>query len=190
MHYETVVGTLEELFNEVEEREVKRAEQAKRDGAGDITRYERPQLLIVLNKADKDDVDEQDLLYWQSRAVGAIPLCALAGDPDSDTLPMGQEELIDRVKAFSIGPIEELEITVPMSDSKTIHTIENRAEVLSREYGEKTVTLRTKIGKNQLAKLRSAGAKMWVMNTDGEPYFRDDEKHGWVYDPAAIDIDF
>lgn len=190
MHYETVVGTLEELFNEVEEREVKRAEQAKRDGAGDITRYERPELLIVLNKADKDDVDEQDLLYWQSRAVGAIPLCALAGDTDSDTLPMGQEELIDRVKAFSIGPIEELEITVPMSDSKTIHTIENRAEVLSREYGEKTVTLRTKIGKNQLAKLRSAGAKMWVMNTDGEPYFRDDEKHGWVYDPAAIDIDF
>jgi len=190
MHYETVVGTLEELFNEVEEREVKRAEQAKRDGAGDITRYERPELLIVLNKADKDDVDEQDLLYWQSRAVGAIPLCALAGDPDSDTLPMGQAELIDRVKAFSIGPIEELEITVPMSDSKTIHTIENRAEVVSREYGEKTVTLRTKIGKNQLAKLRSAGAKMWVMNTDGEPYFRDDEKHGWVYDPAAIDIDF
>lgn len=190
MHYETVVGTLEELFNEVEEREVKRAEQAKRDGAGDITRYERPELLIVLNKADKDDVDEQDLLYWQSRAVGAIPLCALAGNPDSDTLPMGQAELIDRVKAFSIGPIEELEITVPMSDSKTIHTIENRAEVVSREYGEKTVTLRTKIGKNQLAKLRSAGAKMWVMNTDGEPYFRDDEKHGWVYDPAAIDIDF
>tara|TARA_A100000171_G_scaffold9742_1_gene7278 strand:+ start:1087 stop:2571 length:1485 start_codon:yes stop_codon:yes gene_type:complete len=190
MHYETVVGTLEELFNEVEEREVKRAEQANRDGAGDITRYERPELLIVLNKADKDDVDEQDLLYWQSRAVGAIPLCALAGDPDSDTLPMGQAELIDRVKAFSIGPIEELEITVPMSDSKTIHTIENRAEVVSREYGEKTVTLRTKIGKNQLAKLRSAGAKMWVMNTDGEPYFRDDEKHGWVYDPAAIDIDF
>ncbi len=190
MHYETVVGTLEELFNEVEEREVKRAEQAKRDGAGDITRYERPELLIVLNKADKDDVDEQDLLYWQSRAVGAIPLCALAGDPDSDTLPMGQAELVDRVKAFSIGPIEELEITVPMSDSKTIHTIENRAEVVSREYGEKTVTLRTKIGKNQLAKLRSAGAKMWVMNTDGEPYFRDDEKHGWVYDPAAIDIDF
>ena len=190
MHYETVVGTLVELFNEVEEREVKRAEQAKRDGAGDITRYERPELLIVLNKADKDDVDEQDLLYWQSRAVGAIPLCALAGDPDSDTLPMGQAELIDRVKAFSIGPIEELEITVPMSDSKTIHTIENRAEVVSREYGEKTVTLRTKIGKNQLAKLRSAGAKMWVMNTDGEPYFRDDEKHGWVYDPAAIDIDF
>lgn len=190
MHYETVMGTLDELFGEVEEREIKRAEQAKRDGAGDITRYERPELLIVLNKADKDDVDEQDLLYWQSRAVGAIPLCALHGDPDSDTLPMGQRELIDRVKSVSIGEIEELDITVPMSDSKTIHTIENRTEVLNREYAEKTVTLRTKIGKNQLAKLRSAGARMWVMRTDGEPYYADDEEHGWVYDPTAIDIDF
>jgi GTP-binding protein HflX len=190
LHYETVMGTLEELFEEVEQREIKRAEEAKRDGAGDITRYERPDLLVVLNKADKDEVDEQDLLYWQSRSVGAIPLCSLPGDPDAEALPMGQQELIERVKAISIGEIEELDITVPLSDSKTIHTIENRTEILNREYAEKTVTLRTRIGKNQLAKLRSAGAKMWVMHTDGEPYYRDDETHGWVYDPAAIDIDF
>ncbi|MFG0312943.1 MAG: GTPase HflX [Phycisphaerales bacterium] len=190
LHYETVMSTLEELFEEVEHREIKRAEEAKRDGAGDIKRYERPDLLVVLNKADKDEVDEQDLLYWQSRSVGAIPLCSLPGDPDAGVLPMGQQELIDRVKAISIGEIEELDITVPLSDSKTIHTIENRTEILGREYAEKSVTLRTRIGKNQLAKLRSAGAKMWVMHPDGEPYFRDDEKHGWVYDPAAIDIDF
>ena len=101
-----------------------------------------------------------------------------------------QQQLIERVKAISIGELEELDITVPLSDSKTIHTIENRTEILGREYAEKSVTLRTRIGKNQLAKLRSAGAKMWVMHPDGEPYFRDDEKHGWVYDPAAIDIDF
>ncbi|CAN0587117.1 unnamed protein product, partial [Laminaria digitata] len=74
--------------------------------------------------------------------------------------------------------------------SKTIHTIENRAEVLDRAYEEKAVTLRTKIGKNQLAKLRSAGARMWVMHIDGEPYFKDDEKRGWVYDPTAVNIDF
>lgn len=190
LHYETVMGTLDELFDDVEKLEVKRAEQAKRDGAGDITRYERPELLVLLNKADKEEVDEQDLLYWQSRAVGAIPLCALLGDPDSDERPMGQAELIDRVKAISIGEIQELDITIPLSDSKTIHTIENRTEILDRTYDEKTVTLRTKIGKNQLAKLRSAGARMWVMHTDGEPYFKDDEKHGWVYDPTAVNIDF
>ncbi len=190
LHYETVMKTLDVLFKEVEEREVKRAEQAKRDGAGDITRYERPELLVILNKADREEVDEQDLLYWQSREVGAIPMCSLLGDPDAPKLPMGQQELIDRVKAISIGPIEELDVTIPLSDSKTIHTIENRAEVLDRDYAEKSVTLRTRIGKNQLAKLRSAGARMWVMHPDGEPYFRDDEKRGWVYDPAAVDIDF
>ena len=190
MHYETVLNTLEELFDDVEKLEVKRAEQAKRDGAGDITRYKRPELVVLLNKAEKEDVDEQDVLYWQSRSIGAIPLCSLAGDPDADSLPMGQQELIERVKSISIGEIYELDITVPMSDSKTIHTIENRAEVLSREYGEKTVTLRTKIGKNQLANLRSAGARMWAVHTNGEPYFRDDEKHGWVHDPTAANIDF
>ncbi|MAO24042.1 MAG: GTPase HflX [Phycisphaerae bacterium] len=190
LHYETVMNTLEELFDDVEQLEVKRAEQAKRDGAGDITRYERPELLVLLNKADKDEVDEQDLLYWQSRAVGAIPLCALRGDPEREERPLGQDELIEKVKAISIGEIQELDITVPLSDSKTIHTIENRTEIVDRTYDEKAVTLRTKIGKNQLAKLRSAGARMWVMHTNGEPYFKDDEKRGWVYDPTAVNIDF
>ncbi len=190
LHYETVMGTLDELFEDVEKLEEKRAEQAKRDGAGDITRYERPELLVLLNKADKEEVDEQDILYWQSRAIGAIPLCALPGEPGSEQRPLGQHELIERVKAISIGEIQELDITVPLSDSKTIHTIENRTEILDRSYDEKAVTLRTRIGKNQLAKLRSAGARMWVMHTDGEPYFKDDEKHGWVYDPTAANIDF
>lgn len=192
LHYETVMGTLDELFDEVEKQELKLAEQAKRDGAGDIVRYERPDLLVLLNKADKEGVDQQDVLYWQSRAVGAIPLCALPGAPEKGERPMGQAELIERVKAISIGEILELDITIPLSDSKTIHTVENRTEILDRTYDEKTVTLRAKIGRNQLAKLRSAGARMWVMHTDGEPYFKDDEKHGWVHDPDAVNmnIDF
>ncbi len=103
---------------------------------------------------------------------------------------MGQRELIERVKLISTGPIEELDITIPLSDSKTIHTIENRAQVLDRTYEGQTVILRTKIGRNQLAQLRSAGARMWVMTIEGEPYFVDDEKSGWVHDPTAIDIDF
>ncbi|MGV6815075.1 MAG: GTPase HflX [Phycisphaerales bacterium] len=189
LHYKTVISTLDELFGEVEERQKKDALRAKRDGTGDFVAYERPELLVLLNKADVETVDEQDILYWQSRAPGAIPICSIAGDEDAD-LPMGQAELIERVKSISVGPIEELDITIPMSDSKTIHTIENRAEVLDRRYDNQVVTLRTKIGKNQLAKLRSAGAKMWVMTIEGEPYFANDEKSGWVHDPAAIDIDF
>ncbi len=190
LHYETVMETLDELFKEVEDRELKEAQRAQRDGAGDIRRYERPDLLVLLNKADRETVDEQDILYWQSRAVGAIPLCALAGDPDSQQRPLGQAELIERVKAFSIGEIEELDITVPLSDSKTIHTIENRAQVLERTYEGKVVILHARIGRNQLAKLRSAGARMWVMHPGGTPYFNDDEKRGWVYDPTAANLDF
>jgi len=189
LQYETVLSTLDELFKEVEQREEKEAERAKRDGAGDIERYKRPELLLLLNKADIDTVDQQDILYWQSRSIGAIPICSLAGDAESEK-PLGQEELFERVKMISVGPIEELDITVPMSDSKTIHTIENRAEVLERTYEKQVVILRTRIGKNQLAKLRSAGAKMWVMTTDGEPYFVDDKKTGWVHDPSASNIDF
>jgi len=189
LQYETVLETLEGLFKEVEDREVKEAERAKRDGAGDIARYQRPALLVLLNKADIETVDEQDILYWQSRSSGAIPICSFTGEEDGDS-PMGQQELIAQVKAISVGQIEELDITVPMSDSKTIHTIENRAEVLDRTYEGQVVILRTKIGKNQLAKLRSAGAKMWVMTIDGEPYFANDEKQGWVHDSAAADLDF
>ncbi len=189
LHYETVMNTLDGLFEEVESREIKEAQRAKRDGSGDIVRYRRPELLVLLNKADVEAVDESDILYWQSRSPGAIPICSLPAQEGAE-LPMGQGELVERVKSISIGPIEELDITVPMSDSKTIHTIENRAEVLDRTYENQVVILRVKIGKNQLAKLRSAGARMWVMTIEGEPYFANDEKTGWVYDPAAADTDF
>ncbi len=192
LHYETVMKTLDGLFEEVEDRQQKDALRAKRDGTGDFIAYKRPELLVLLNKADVETVDEQDILYWQSRAPGAIPICSIAAAEEApdDQLPMGQGELIERVKAISIGPIEELDITVPMSDSKTIHTIENRAQVLDRTYENQVVILRVKIGRNQLAKLRSAGARMWVMTVEGAPYFANDEKTGWVYDPAAADLDF
>jgi len=199
-----VISTLDELFEEVEDRQKKDALRAKRDGTADFIAYKRPELLVLLNKADVESVDEQDILYWQSRTPGAIPICSLApeinedpnpeqdAEPDSEPaeLPMGQAELIERVTLITNGEIQELDITVPLSDSKTIHTIENRAEVLDRTYEGQVVILRAKIGRNMLAKLRSAGAKMSVKTIEGEPYFADDEKTGWVYDPAAIDIDF
>jgi len=204
LQYETVISTLDELFEEVEDRQKKDALRAKRDGTADFIAYKRPELLVLLNKADVESVDEQDILYWQSRTPGAIPICSLApeinedpnpeqdAEPDSEPaeLPMGQAELIERVTLITNGEIQELDITVPLSDSKTIHTIENRAEVLDRTYEGQVVILRAKIGRNMLAKLRSAGAKMSVKTIEGEPYFADDEKTGWVYDPAAIDIDF
>lgn len=189
LQFETVMKTLNELFEEVEERQKKDAIRAKRDGTADFIAYKRPELLILLNKADIETVDEQDILYWQSRSVGAIPICSIEVE-EGEELPMGQEELIKRVQEISLGAIEELDITVPLSDSKTIHIIENRAEVLERTYEGQVVILRAKIGRNQLAKLRSRGAKMSVQTMDGEPYFANDEKIGWVHDPAEGNTDF
>lgn len=191
LHYETVLTTLDELFTEVEEREAKEAEQSKREGK-EYTHYQRPEYLVLLNKADKL-TDHADLLYWQTRVPGSIPLCSLPADEDADESPLGQDELIKRVKRHSIGPISELFITVPLSDSKTIHTIENRTQVLSRDYEETAVKLRTKIGSRQLAQLRARGAQMTIHDLDGNEIENPSRSRGWDEDsdsPYAKKLDF
>ena len=165
MHYDTVTRTLDELFGEVEALETRRAEEARRDGREPIP-YEPPERLVVLNKADLLE-DNRDVLYWQTRVPGAIPLCALPG-AEGAPAPTGQDELTEHVRAASIGEVRELDITVALRDSRTIDTIENRAEVVSRDYGEDSVTLRARIGSRQLAQLRSRGAEMTLHTPDGE----------------------
>lgn len=190
LHYETVLTTLDDLFSDVEERESKEAEQHKREGK-DYHHYRRPEYLVCLNKADKL-IDQADLLYWQSRIPGSIPLCALAGKEGEPT-PMGQETLIKRVKNHSIGDIQELEILIPLSDSKTIHTIENRTKVTNRDYIDQSVKLRTKIGSRQLAHLRARGANMIVHTLEGELLDPPKRTRGWTEDsdsPYTKKLDF
>ena len=190
LHYETVLTTLDELFSEVEQREAKEADQAKREGK-DYHHYQRPEYLVLLNKADKL-TDQADLLYWQTRVPGSIPLCSLPAKEGADA-PMGQEDLIARVKRASIGPIAELVITVPLSDSKTIHTIENRTEVLDREYVDQFVNLRTNIGSRQLDGLRARGADLTIHTPDGKFIQPPTRARGWTEDsdsPYAKKLDF
>ncbi len=66
------------------------------------------------------------------------------------------------VREGAQGGEQELTITVPLSDAKTIHVIENRGKVLEREYVNSSVKMRVKIGARQLAQLRSMGARMKV----------------------------
>jgi len=190
LHYETVLTTLDELFEEVEQREDKFALAAKREGK-EFSRYERPEYQVLLNKADKL-TDQADLLYWQSRIPGSIPLCALPPKEDQPT-PLGQEELIARVKKHSIGTIQELEIVIPLSDSKTIHTIENRTEVTARDYVDQFVKLRTNIGSRQIAHLRARGAIMTLHTPDGTPIPDPTRTRGWTEDsdsPYTKKLDF
>ena len=179
LHYETVLATLDDLFSEVETREAKLADRNKRDGK-ETHEYHRPEYLVLLNKADKL-TDNTDLLYWQSLIPRSIPLCALPAKEDQPA-PLGQEELIKRVKSHSIGDIQELDIVVPLSDSKTIHTIENRTTVTDREYIDHFVKLRTKIGTRQLEALRASGAQMTVHTLDGTIVDTPPRTRGWTED--------
>jgi GTPase len=144
MQHDTVMSTLEELFRDVGEREAREGEE-----------WKRPEIVVLLNKVDALR-DNREVLIWTQRVPGAI---AIAG---RDPLHPGQAELRARLRALAMGEVRELTIRVPLSDSKTIHTIENRAKVLDRQYEDGVVALRAVIGRRQLDQLRAAGAKMQV----------------------------
>jgi GTPase len=144
MQYDTVVGTLEELFKDVEERE-------SREGIP----WRRPELIVLLNKVDKL-ADNREILAWTQSVPGSVPISA------RDIAHPGHETLRQRIKAAAQGNIEHLKITVPLADGKTIHLIENRGQVLARDYDGTTVTLEARIGRRQLDQLRSTGARMTV----------------------------
>jgi hypothetical protein len=86
--------------------------------------------------------------------------------------PMGQVELTELIRAAAQGGVETFDVTVPLADAKTINMIERQAEVVSREYAmdatPPTVTLRAKIGRRQLAAIRSAGATIAAATLDGK----------------------
>jgi GTP-binding protein HflX len=146
LHYKTVNLVLDELLDEV---------RTSTTRAG--LRWTPPQRILLLNKADRLR-DNAELLVWTSAVPGAIPFCALPGTPDRPSL--GHVELTDRVRSIALGSIEVFDVTVPLSDPRTINLIETRGEVLDREYTETAVTLRARIGMRQLAQLRSSGARL------------------------------
>ncbi len=172
LQYQTVIKTLDELQAEVDKRE----ESGKTPAA-------RPQRIVLLNKVDRLK-DNASLLVWQEKAPGAIPICALSPQKGADgkMVPRrGQDELIAQIRELAKGRVEELEITVPMRESKTVHLIENLGEVLEREYDTTEVKLRVRIGRSQLDRIRVGGAKMMVRTMSGEELFppRTARSKGW-----------
>ncbi len=178
LQYETVNQTLDELFALFVPRpSVPRPSRGfASDGRGDpdvdgrgfSAGTDGPTLprILLLNKADRLR-DNTELLAWQQKVPGAIPISAKPPPspltlPPSDYHHHGLATLTERVREAVRGEVQELRITVPLSDSRTVHTIENRAEVLERVYEDGTVILRAKIGRRQLDQLRAAGAKMTI----------------------------
>lgn len=143
LHYQTVIDTLDELIGEVQKHEAKEKH-----------RYSPPPRLLLLNKADLLR-NNSELLVWQQRVPGAIPMSAkeIAGDPNHPAL----KHMRDLIRQQVAGEIEEVLVTVPLSDSKTVHLIESRGEVLERGYNESSATLRVKIGRRSLSQIASQG---------------------------------
>ena len=157
LHYETVMRTLDEVFEDVKRQEERWAKRVEHEASAPAHKWDEPERLLLLNKADRLG-DNRELLIWQNRHPGAIPLCALLGPEDGPT-PLGQERLIDRVRAFVSGPKVTTEITLPLAQSKLITQVEQRSEVLDRDYNGTTVTMKIRIGSRDLERVRIASER-------------------------------
>lgn len=150
MQYETVKATLDELFDDIKEREEREARKA-----GTQSRWNPPRRVLLLNKVDRL-TDNASLLVWKQREADAIEICA------KDAKHEGVVELTRLIAEASKGGEIEVELRIDLKDSRTIDTVEKRGQVLSRAYDAGSVLIRVVIGRRQLDQLRSAGAKMRV----------------------------
>jgi GTP-binding protein HflX len=148
LQHRTVMSTLDDLFAETARIE---------KDAGET--WTEPRRVLLLNKADRLK-DNASLLEWQGRSPGAIPVSALPG-PDGRMIA-GQDALEAIVREEARGDVREVRVRLALSEAKAIHVIENRGEVLDREYDTTHVVLHARIGNRQLDQLRAAGARMEV----------------------------
>ena len=102
--------------------------------------------------------DNRELLVWQQKIPQSLPISALPSTEDNPS--RGQEELTRRVREAVLGEDREVTLTLPLRDSRTLHTLETRAEILDRQYDADTVTLRVRVGSRLLTQLRSGGSQL------------------------------
>lgn len=176
IQYKVVTEVLDELMADVAEHE-----QNVADGEKHASTYQPPKRLLLLNKVDQLK-DNAELLVWQRKVPGSIAISALP-DPATGRPRLGFEELLSAVRPHAQGEVELFDVTVPLSDSKTVHMIEMRGVVLDRSYTDgarPTVTLRARIGRRALAQLKSAGAKISVATEQGQTVtFETAPANGW-----------
>lgn len=157
LQYDTVCKTLDDLLKEVAE---------SRDEVG--SNWTPPKRIVLLNKADKLR-DNREALIWQQRVPGSLPICALPPEQGGAPLP-GQAELADRVRELAKGAIEELRLTLPLSESRLITIIENQSDVVSRDYEDSSVTIRTRIGRQQLERLLVGRPRIEIRDSKGKAW--------------------
>ena len=141
MQYRTVLEVLEEI------------------GARDQPR------VLVLNKIDTlEDRRQRGLLErdplpdWLELEPDAVALSARSGE--------GLPQLQERVLELMRGPLREVRLEAPMSDSRLIDFLEKRTSVLDRDWSETSCLYRIRIGRRQVEQLLSRGSRFTI---DGLP---------------------
>jgi len=107
-----------------------------------------PARQVVLNKVDALK-HNADLLVLEKAYPDAIQLSAKTGE--------GIDSLIERVRRIEAGTVQELTLSLDAAEGKAIHYLENRADVLDRQYENQRVMMQVRIGQRQLDQLRSIG---------------------------------
>ncbi len=125
-----------------------------------------PKRLLLLNKVDKL-THNADLLVIQKEHPGSIPLSAITQE--------GLDKVIEAVRNEARGGTLDLNLQLSSADGKAIHFIENRANVLQRNYEGDTVTLSVRIGKRQLDQLYAMGSSAVIVGEADD----DESKGGW-----------
>ena len=109
---------------------------------------EQPRLLL-LNMIDALQ-DNAELLVWDRRRPGALPISAAKG--------LGLDALVEAVRAEQRGRLLDATVRVPMAEGRAMNFLENRATVHDRAYDTTHATMRITIGRRQLDQLRATGA--------------------------------
>ena len=101
--------------------------------------------LVLLNKADVVAKDSQIELL-QTIYPDAICISAKTG--------MNLDLLKEKTLEIYAGGQATLRITINAADGKIQNYLESTAEIINRNYGDNTVILEVRIGKNQLAEMQ------------------------------------
>ncbi len=157
LQYDTVIATLDELEEEVREYEEAEGNLPDSHAWGEDDGWRPPRRVLLLNKADRL-ADNRDLLVWQRKVPGAIAISAKQILESGGAGGMGFEALRGEVLTSAQAGVTEIEVTVPLKDGRAIQRLENRAQVLARDYLDDGahVRMRVRIGRRQLDQLKSA----------------------------------
>jgi GTP-binding protein HflX len=118
----------------------------------EIGATEQPRL-IVLNKVDRI-TKAADLLVWLNRHPAALAVSASTGE--------GLAAVRDVVREAMLGGMREVEIAAALADSRTITLLEQRTEVVNRDYSNGQACFTVRIGRRQVDQLLAQGARFMI----------------------------